>query len=158
MRESTRKKVILTACCLLMVVAIAPLCAADDLKIPEANIIAPGTDIPEDIRVFSGRWKGRWTSWACPPNHGLDAIIVVEKITPIKAKCQYSWGNDVGWGQASGCVTIKSAKFERIEGKLYLTWTTRSGKPFHFWVEDGKLKGKIGPLTNNPYEVIMSRF
>ncbi|RJR32828.1 MAG: hypothetical protein C4567_17850 [Deltaproteobacteria bacterium] len=138
--------------------AIGPLWAAGDLKVPEANIIAPGPDVQEDMRAFSGKWKGRWSSWACPPNHGLDAILAVEEITPNKIKCQYSWGNDVGWGQGSGCVTVKSPNFKRIEGKLYLTWKTRSGVPFYFWAEGGKLKGKKGPLANNPYEITMERF
>ncbi|MEW6657926.1 MAG: hypothetical protein AB1424_04645 [Thermodesulfobacteriota bacterium] len=135
-----------------------PVWAAGNLKMPQATIVKPGPDIPEDNRAFSGQWKGRWTSWACPPNHGLDAILAVEEITSTTAKCQYSWGNDVGWGQGSGCVTVKSAKFERIDGKLYLTWKTRSGTPFYFWAENGKLKGKKGPLTNNPYEITMERF
>jgi len=154
-----KKMAVLGVCFMVFLAAAMPVWGAGDLKMPQANIIKPGPEVSEDISAFSGQWKGRWTSWACPPSHGLDAILIVEEVTNTSVKLWYSWGNDSGWGFSPGCVHItKKAKFERINGKVYLTWVTKNGMPFYFWIEDGKIKGKKGPLTNNPFEVTMERF
>jgi hypothetical protein len=39
----------------------------------DINIISPSPDLPKEIAVFSGKWKGTWI-------HGIDAILVVEEI------------------------------------------------------------------------------
>ena len=65
-----KKLLLMLACLAYLPLAIGPLWAAGDLKVPETNIVKPGPDIPEDIRAFSGKWNGRWTSWQCPPSHG----------------------------------------------------------------------------------------
>ncbi len=140
-----------------MSTSIATAQATGDLKMPTAKIVPPAADIPDDIRAFSGKWKGRWRSWACPPAHGLDAILFVVEVTQTTASCRYSWGNDVGWNIPPGLVRPK-ARFERKDGRVYLTWETKDGVPFHFWIEGEKMKGKKGPLTNNQYEVEMQRF
>ncbi|MDP3182042.1 MAG: hypothetical protein Q8M54_04400 [Desulfobaccales bacterium] len=147
----------LTVVFVLAVIAISsPVWAAGNLKMPQANIVTPGADIPDDIRAFSGKWRGRWSNWACPPDHGLDAILIVEEVTQDAAKGQYSWGNSVGWSINPGCSPIK-ARFEKIGGKFCLIWDLRNGVSFHFWVDGGNLKGTRGGLPL-PSEIIMKRF
>jgi hypothetical protein len=135
----------------------SPAWAADTLKVPQVNIIQPAANIPDDVKAFSGKWKGRWGSWQCPAEHGLDAILTIEEISsPNEANGHYSWGNDVGWNIEPGYAPIK-AKIEKRDGKVFLEWQTKQGSTFSFYLENGKLKGQKGG-QRSPYKVTMEKF
>ena len=56
----------------------------------DVSIVAPSADMRKDIAAFSGKWVGKWTG-------NLDAILIVEEITPENAKVLYAWGDAPRW-------------------------------------------------------------
>jgi hypothetical protein len=61
----------------------------------DVSIVAPSADMRKDIASFSGKWAGKWSG-------NLDAILIVEEITPEKAKVVYAWGDAPSWNLRNG--------------------------------------------------------
>ncbi len=137
--------------------ASLPAWPADTLQFPQVKIISPSGNIPDEVQAFSGKWRGRWISWQCPPEHGLDAILTIEEIpTPSEVRGHYSWGNAVGWNTDPGYVRIQ-AKIDKRDGKVFLEWETKQGSTFSFYLENGKLQGQKGG-QHSPYKITMEKF
>jgi len=73
-------------------------CATGGANVPlpqTINIETPGPDVPSEIAVFSGKWEGWWPG-------GMDAVLIVEKITTTRAKVIYAWGDAPSWKITKG--------------------------------------------------------
>jgi hypothetical protein len=73
-------------------------CATGGANIPlpqTINIETPGSDVPPEIAVFSGKWEGWWPG-------GMDAVLIVEKITTTKAEVIYAWDDAPSWRITKG--------------------------------------------------------
>lgn len=64
--------------------ALVPL--PDDVK-----VAPPASDIPPELRAYSGRWYGVWDGV-------LPHVLVVEEIlAPDQVKVIYAWGHSMQW-------------------------------------------------------------
>jgi hypothetical protein len=80
----------------------------NDTKAPlpnDINIVTPPTDLPPEIRAFSGKWAGKW-------DHFRDAILIVERINLNDALIVYAWGKVPIWRRAG-------EGHRRFEAKVY---------------------------------------
>jgi hypothetical protein len=90
-----KKKLFIGLVGLVSILSINGLLAGADWKETEIsknirmnykpNIIPPGPDVPTEIAAFSGRWEGKASSYQS------EWILVVEEITPPKAKVIWGW-------------------------------------------------------------------
>jgi hypothetical protein len=88
-------------------------CATGGANIPlpqTINIETPGSDVPPEIAVFSGRWEGWWPG-------GMDAVLIVEKINKHGATVVYAWGDAPSWKIQQG--------YKRYDAAVYI----EEGKP-----------------------------
>lgn len=114
----------------------------------DIQIISPETDIPLELRIFSGKWSGRWWMLSCPSSHGLDAVLTIERIEKtqeaIRAAVTYCWGNSPEWNTSMGCERF-DASFSRLKkGEPTLLWGSDIRR-FEFRLSDNgnKLKGSL---------------
>jgi hypothetical protein len=73
------------------------------------NIIPPGPDVATDIAAFSGRWEGKMDSYK------VEWILVVEEITPKKAKVIFGWN---GFPTTSPVVGAATNDSQRLQGEV----------------------------------------
>lgn len=111
----------------------------------------PDAALPQDIKAFygqTGKWWGTW--YGTPPGH-MEAILIIKKIVDSKmADIIYIVPNYPTWGIKA--ITIeKIARFERKDGKTYLTIPSPINTRFECSFDAGALVGTIsGPhLTSN---------
>ena len=80
-----------------------------NLPLPnDISIVPPSPDLPKDLAAFSGKWAGRWS-------HGIDAMMIFEKIDKTEAVVLYSWGDNNAQGIKAGfdrkkCQIISDSK------------------------------------------------
>lgn len=78
---------------IVLILAGLAACATGGVNVPlpsTINIEPPSSNVPSEIAAFLGRWEGWWAG-------GMDAVLIVEAITPTKAKVIYAWGDAPGW-------------------------------------------------------------
>jgi hypothetical protein len=88
---------------LLIILVIVGLTGCASMQSPvkepslpnDINIISPSPDLPKNITVFSGEWKGRW-------DHGMDTILVVEEIQETRGKIVWAWGDIISLNIPAG--------------------------------------------------------
>ncbi len=49
------------------------------VPLPQTEVVSPDSNLPPEIKVFSGKWGGRWWSLSCSCNRGLDAVLIIEE-------------------------------------------------------------------------------
>ncbi|MDD2730762.1 MAG: hypothetical protein PHW33_01405 [Candidatus Portnoybacteria bacterium] len=66
------------------------------VPLPSYKIIVPKTDLPNEVKAFSGKWSGKW--WYPGNYFDLDAVLIVEKIiNESQATVVYGWGDNSRW-------------------------------------------------------------
>ncbi len=136
---------------IVLVLTGAALCSCATINpvVPLPNdilIVSPDPNLLPEIKAFSGRWGGRWWSPSCPSNHGLDAVLIIEKIIDERqAVIVYAKGNSPEWNIKEGWNRLKAGFSQNKEGKIILSWTwmkTKIKSEFH--VKGDNLEGVFG--------------
>ena len=70
---------------ILGIVGLSDSAVGSEVPLPDdINIVAPATDLPPEIRAFSGKWTGKWDGFQ-------DAILIVEQISFNDTLMVYAW-------------------------------------------------------------------
>jgi len=117
----------------------------------DINIISPSPDLPKEIAVFSGKWKGTWS-------HGLDSILVVEEINDAWAQVVWSQGDLPRYDVSAKYFRFKCKVIPGPKPKLEWVFRTGPGGTISFEATDSNtLEGSMsigGPVIN---KIIMKR-
>jgi hypothetical protein len=80
-------------------------CAASTIPLPkDLEIISPKSDVPAEVKAFSGTWHGIWDGV-------LEHVLVVEKVEPPNVMVVYGYGVAPSW-------YIKEAGAYRVQGQI----------------------------------------
>jgi hypothetical protein len=102
----------------------------------DIKIISPASNLPPEIKAFSGKWGGKW--FAPGSAATLDSVLIVEKVEEGKAIVYYCWGNCPEWRVTSGWIKHKTAKFYQENGKMILSF--ENGR-YKFFIQGQRLEG-----------------
>ena len=122
---------------------VQPDCYTVDPYVPP-KIAKPRSDVPDDMRAFSGLWGGgAWDGRVC---HDLYVLQIEPSGTVVMFDA-----HGPGFGYDATAFTRKGEIGE--DGRLRV----QKGKAtVEYWIEDGRMHGvrRIGPLSNR---IIMAR-
>jgi hypothetical protein len=91
-------------------IGLSPALATDQVPLPaDLTVRPPGRAIPADIAAFSGRWEGRWS-------HGVDHILVVQRIWPRDAEGRHKVRLVFAWGDSQSHVGTRVLQAPRRSG------------------------------------------
>lgn len=113
------------------------------------QIIPPDPNLPPEIKALSGKWGGRWWNPSGPSNHGMDTVLIIEKIIDERqVAVVYAWGDSFAWNTTKGWTRFNMNISRNEEGKLVLSSSSSRGG-FEIRVEKDKLEGIFrGHFTN----------
>ena len=132
----------------LALFSCATMNSLTSVPLPTVQIVSPDPNLSPEIKAFSGKWSGRWWNKSCSPNHGLDAILIVEEVSNDHATVVYCWGNSPEWGVEKGWNRFK-ADFKKNKSEVVLVWDSGNIK-CEFRVRGDNLEGVFdnGNYTN----------
>ncbi len=103
---------------LMLVSATGFICCATSMTSPgsservplpkDINIISPSSDLPKEIRAFSGKWQGTWVMGTM----ARKSILIVEEIGGQEAKIIYAYEADFSTTRGGG------AEFQRYKARV----------------------------------------
>ncbi|RJR33394.1 MAG: hypothetical protein C4567_16935 [Deltaproteobacteria bacterium] len=132
------KLVLITLICLALAL---PLNAADK----------PGdVPLPKDLRIqgkapaalTARAWSGRWRNPEAPPQEGLNAVLIFEKVAGKKARIIYAYGDSpelkikAGWARYPVNLATEG-------NKTKFSFTSKLGHVLDFEMEGDKIKGSL---------------
>jgi hypothetical protein len=129
---------LVTLFCLILTL---PLNAADS---------AGDVPLPKDLRIqgkapaglTARAWSGRWKNPESPPQEGLNAVLIFEKVSGKKAGVIYAYGDSpelkikAGWARYSVNLATEG-------NKIKFSFTSKLGHVLDFEAEGDKLKGSL---------------
>lgn len=120
---------------------------ADSVPLPDdIQITPPDANLPEQIKAFSGKWGGRWSSrqFSGP---GPESILIVENITKDKANIIYAIGDCMDWRMSKSwrraTADVSYTKYKGKEVVLSFRSETSSRTGLEFWLQGDALRGEI---------------
>jgi hypothetical protein len=125
----------------------------------DVKVKAPDPGLPNEVKAFSGKWRGRWFDPGAGLIQGLNAIIVVEKIIDNEnAIIINAWGDSPEWNVKKGVFKYKAKIGKNAQGITELSYSTPSGRNFRFTVSpEGRLHGTTKTIGMPSY-IEMDRF
>ena len=119
---------------------------------PNVKITPPDASLPQEIKAFFGETGKWWGTWYGAPPGRMEAILIIKKILDSEtAEIMYVVPDYPTWG-VRRFTAERLARFEKRDGKLYLTLPpSGSGQRMGFTFDTGAFVGIIeGPhLTAN---------
>jgi hypothetical protein len=114
-------------------------CATLSVPLPEnLQIIPPSSEVPEELRKFSGQWHGQWYQ-LYSDCLGVQAIWAVEKITEEMVSSVYAW-TPASTDLKKHPFRPKVRVIRENDGKVFLTFSG-GGNKFRFCKNGDKIKG-----------------
>lgn len=106
------------------------------------QIVPPDPNLPPEIKVFSGKWGGRWWNPAGSNfSDGFDSVTIIEKIiNERQVIVVYGWGDSKEWNVTKGWARFNMDFSRNEKGELILSSSSSRGK-FEIRVEKDKLEG-----------------
>ena len=145
--------IMVTVLCLVLTAPLNAEVVYPDVPLPE--VLRLKGDMPSALRERV--WSGRWRNPASPPEEGLNAVIIFEKVAGKKANIIYAYGNypelqiKPGWGRYTVDLVTNG-------NKLKFTFTSKLGHVLDFEAEGDKLKGSMRgkqvKIVMTPYELV----
>ncbi len=120
--------------------------ASEPVPLPPYQIIPPKSELPDEIKAFSGRWEGQW--WSTTQHgksFGVSSILIIEEIpNENQALAIYAWNSDSYWRIKEGWIKATMIfSRDNEEKKVFLSWATFRGGEFEFFLlKNGKIEGK----------------
>lgn len=139
-------------CCALSLSAPTLVLAQSAPPLPnDLRIESPATDLPPEIKEFSGAWEGEWRMNAIGPGGSLrfekarlKVILVVEKVWDQGATVVFAWGDCPGfrfnkkWGRYQ-------ARISSDDGRVGLTFAAANGRDYTFSINN---RGHLEAIVN----------
>jgi hypothetical protein len=140
---------------ILCLVLTAPLQAVEtfsDVPLPQ-GLTLPGK-MPAGLTAQA--WRGRWRNPTAPPAEGLNAILIIEKVTGKKASIIYAYGDSPELNIKPGWARYK-VNLVNDGKKLKFSFTSKLGHGLDFeLVGDrltGSMRGRNVKIVMTPYEL-----
>jgi hypothetical protein len=122
-------------------------------KFKNIQIVSPSPDIPKEIADFSGVWEGIWKSRfgsfyysTGPGSPSRRGKLIVYEVFNNKVKFLWAIGDNPN-SPIRGGWTKKEAEIEDFEGKkIFSHFFSKTGRSVYYYLENGKLIGKMRDL------------
>jgi len=109
-------------------------------------MVSPSSNIPKEIADFAGVWEGVWKNRFGFPHPSRRGKLIVYEVFDNKVKFIWAIGDNPNSRIPGGWNNVES-KIEDFEGKKSFSYfSTKAGRSAYFYLENGKLIGKMRDL------------
>lgn len=127
--------------CALSVLAYWPIAGHAEAPLPnDISIATPRAGLNNGLAAFLGRWFGSW-------NGNMDAVIIIEDITPNDAKILYAWSADPAWNIQEGYARYDGKV--KVDEKITLSFISKSSSIFEITMNSGLSSLEVRRISRN---------
>ena len=122
--------------------------STSDVPLPQdVQIVPPDPNLPPEIKVFSGKWGGRWTWQDLRDDSWVDGVLIVEKIiNRQQATVVAAAGTGAGGWWINRVWERSTANFSKTEEGVTLlvnSLTSNSSEKMKFRIWKGRMIGVV---------------
>jgi hypothetical protein len=114
-------------------------------KFKNIQIVSPSPNIPKEFADFAGVWEGVWKNRYGLPHPSRRGKLIVYEVFDNKVKFLWAIGDNPNSPIPGGWSNVES-EIEDFEGKKTFSYFSKHGRSSYFYLENGKLIGKMRDL------------